>query len=376
MPGVDLSLTWPRLDATVVLESKELAGDEGKPALERPLFALVSLNDQTAPSAEVPWSQLFALSLRDKVEEPRVLSVGRHKDCEIRLADPRVSLMHFEITARRKFVDRVDMPGQLAYECALRDGSSNGTTINGRPVGKGNSSLLRSGDEICVLPAHRVGKDSMIAFLFRNMTEAFESPKEVRSLDLDELVLCPICMQPIYKCVALLPCLHNFCMACYSEWMLRKEDCPVCRREVNCVVKNHPMEAIVEAFLEACPERRRTAEEIEDMDARDHLKLGAGGKIVRNHCSVSISASHPLAVAESPPPPPAALSPQVDGAVATVGPPPEASSANIASSIAAQPRAREVAGGSRVASAREGLTTREPTTRASSGPGSQVCVLQ
>merc|ERR1712232_1537667 len=86
-----------------------------------------------------------------------------------------------------------------------------------------------------------------------------------------------------------MPCLHNFCMACYSEWMVRKEDCPVCRRKVTCVVKNHPMEAIVEAFLEASPERRRRPEELSDMDARDRLKLGAGGKVVRELCTVAAS---------------------------------------------------------------------------------------
>merc|ERR1712125_49067 len=158
--------------------------------------------------------------------------------------------------------------------------------INGRTVGKGNSEPLRCGDEICVLAANRVGQEKTISFLFRNTTELFESPNQVRRLDLEELVLCPICMQPIYKCVALMPCLHNFCMACYSEWMARKEDCPVCRRKVTCVVKNHPMEAIVEAFLEASPERRRRPEELSDMDARDRLKLGAGGKVVRELCAV------------------------------------------------------------------------------------------
>jgi hypothetical protein len=282
MPGLDASLSRPKLDTTLILDGKEADAEE---ASKCALFSLISLNAETAPSAEIPWSQLLALSLTPEAEVSRVLSVGRHKDCEVHLVDPRVSLRHFEIIARRKSCPNYGSE-PLLYECILNDLSSNGTSINGKTVGKGKSETLRSGDEICVLASHRVGQESTISFLFRNATELLENPSQVRRLDLEELVLCPICMQPIYKCVALMPCLHNFCMACYSEWMVRKEDCPVCRRKVTCVVKNHPMEAIIEAFLEASPERQRRPEELRDMDARDRLKLGAGGKVVRELCTV------------------------------------------------------------------------------------------
>mmetsp|Transcript_20463 Transcript_20463/g.36131 ORF Transcript_20463/g.36131 Transcript_20463/m.36131 type:complete len:354 (+) Transcript_20463:134-1195(+) len=276
------SLSRPKLDTTIIIDNE---GEDEKGQCS--LFALVSLNASTAPSIEVPWSQLLALSLSPD-KDPPVLTVGRHKDCKVQLSDPRVSLHHFEIVARRRCSPTDTTCESLTYECHLNDLSSNGTAVNGKTVGKNLSERLRSGDEICVLPTHKVGQDKRIAFIFRNTTEILGTPKEVKQLELDELVLCPICMQAIYKCVALMPCFHNFCMACYSEWMNRKDNCPVCRQKVTAVMKNHAMDGVVEAFLEAYPERRRSKEELEDMDARDRLRLCAGGKVVRDHCEVGI----------------------------------------------------------------------------------------
>mmetsp|Transcript_68490 Transcript_68490/g.155198 ORF Transcript_68490/g.155198 Transcript_68490/m.155198 type:complete len:344 (-) Transcript_68490:107-1138(-) len=292
-PELDASLTRPRLDATLVIDSAADDDSSHQQRQQSPLFALASLNTKTASSAEVRWSQLLALSLTPQ-DEP-VLTVGRHKDCGVHLEDPRASLLHFEVMAQRKGSESGAAPeaddcSELVYECFVRDCSSNGTAINGSIVGKGNSRQLRSGDEISVLPANRVGSDEMIAFLFRNTTESLSAPEEVRGLDLDELVNCPICMQVIYKCVALTPCSHNFCMACCSDWMRRKDECPVCRRSINAVMKNHPMDAVIEAFLNASPQWRRSEEELREMDARDQLRLGISGKLVRNVCTMDAPA--------------------------------------------------------------------------------------
>lgn len=287
MPDL-FNTTRTKLDTTLIIDGKI---EEDEKAHQCPLFALVSLNYLTAPSLEVPWSQLLALSISPE-KEPPVLSVGRHNDCTVQLADLRVSLHHFEIAARRKISPAGISTDAFAYDCFLNDLSSNGTSINGRTVGKGLSQQLRSGDEICVLPPHKVGQESRIAFVFRNATEALATP-EVKQLDLDELVVCPICMQSIYKCVALMPCFHNFCMSCYSEWMARKDECPVCRTNVTAVMKNHAMDAVIEAFLEAFPERRRTTAEMRDMDARDRLRLATGGKIVKDFCMVAPVGTRP-----------------------------------------------------------------------------------
>merc|ERR1712224_79904 len=103
---------------------------------------------------------------------------------------------------------------------------------------------------------------------------------EATELRLIEHVLCPICMLVIYKCVALMPCFHNFCSACYSDWMGCKSDCPVCRQGVRAVIKNRAMDEVIEALLEASPDNRRSPEEVADMDRRDMLKLGRDGNLV------------------------------------------------------------------------------------------------
>lgn len=367
---VNSTLSRPKLDATLVIESGPEEEQEGGKQQNCPLFSLASLNTRTAPSAEVRWSQLLALSLAPE-DEP-ILTVGRAKDCGVQLSDPRASTRHFEILARRRTAAggqgvgptqgpgttldsslgaTLQTPGPWTYECYLKDRSSNGTTVNGTIVGKGKSTQLRTGDEICVLPESRVGADDVISFIFRNTTESLAAgvdsasasapAEEKRTLELEELVVCPICMQAIYKCVALTPCSHNFCMACVSEWLSKKRsDCPVCRRPISAVMKNHPMDAVIEAFLDVSPQWRRSEEERQAMDARDELRLGPSGKWVREICEVGTTTA------------------AVGGPAAPPAQPPGGAPANAASAA--------TRGGSGRAS--------PPST--SGGVGSQICVVQ
>jgi len=338
---LNASLSRPKLDATLVLDNNEELDKKQQSAI----FALASLNTRTAPSAELCWSQLLALSLAPE-DEP-VLTVGRHKDCWVRLGDPRVSVNHFDIVARKACASEARVGiHELSYECCLIDRSSNGTTVNGDVIGKGKSVQLHNGDEICVLPASRVGPDETIGFLFRNTTETLSTQEgvEALALDLEELVLCPICMQAIYKCVALAPCSHNFCMACCSDWMRRKNDCPVCRRPITAVMKNHPMDSVVEAFLTAQPSRRRAPLELRDMDARDELWLGASGKLVRDICTMAspsalLVASPARSAAPSPAPVPVSA-PARSPAPAATGPAASAGTAAPAEAAPAAPAAQ------------------------------------
>ena len=43
---------------------------------------------------------------------------------------------------------------------------------------------------------------------------------------------CPICLQKI-KFKKTLPCSHNYCYECIKEWLIKNDDCPVCRRPSN-----------------------------------------------------------------------------------------------------------------------------------------------
>mmetsp|Transcript_69964 Transcript_69964/g.186424 ORF Transcript_69964/g.186424 Transcript_69964/m.186424 type:complete len:311 (+) Transcript_69964:109-1041(+) len=262
------------------------------------LFALISLNEGTAGSVEVPFRLLCQLSLAQT--EP-VISVGRLSSNTLRVEDRRVSSKHFQIQAKRS-------SKQLhVYSCELLDLSTNGTLVNNKVLGKGKTIALRSGDLIEVLPASTVSPGEQISFIFRNNTEALSGQLEVPgSLDpaaaqfadaLEQEVTCSICTDILYNAVALFPCLHNFCGGCFSEWMSRSHICPVCNTEFSSVVKNRALSSVVETFLKAHECRRRPAKELAELDAKDTLK---GDAYVRSKVAVA----PPGGVPEASPPPP------------------------------------------------------------------------
>jgi hypothetical protein len=172
-------------------------------------------------------------------------------------------------------------------------------------------------------------------------------------------------------------------MSCFSEWMTRKkDDCPVCRRVVTCIMKNHPMDAIIEAFLEACPERKRPSADLLDMDRRDQLRLSIGGKVVRDTCFVDTSTSTTAATNNATPPEPPTLAP-----IAAATPAATPAARRTAATLAPTPPSRTTVattGGATAAGASTGNTSAGATTSTSTGTtaarvaaaGSQVCAIQ
>mmetsp|Transcript_23903 Transcript_23903/g.20869 ORF Transcript_23903/g.20869 Transcript_23903/m.20869 type:complete len:180 (+) Transcript_23903:533-1072(+) len=84
--------------------------------------------------------------------------------------------------------------------------------------------------------------------------------------DLGEEMQCSVCIDYIYQCVTVVPCLHNFCAACYCDWTKKSNMCPSCRDEVTDVKKNPTINNIIDKFLQAHPEKKRSKEEYEEMD--------------------------------------------------------------------------------------------------------------
>merc|ERR1719498_147963 len=93
---------------------------------------------------------------------------------------------------------------------------------------------------------------------------------------LEEELTCPCCCGVFFRCTACLPCLHNFCAPCVSEWVRDKGECPVCRVPVTDLVRNCAIDGVVETLFEAFPERKRSACELEDLEARAEKILKAG----------------------------------------------------------------------------------------------------
>ena len=85
---------------------------------------------------------------------------------------------------------------------------------------------------------------------------------------LEEELTCPCCCGVFFRCTACLPCLHNFCAPCVSEWVRDKGECPVCREPVSYLVRNCAIDGVVETLFTAFPDRKRSKCEMEDLEAR------------------------------------------------------------------------------------------------------------
>jgi E3 ubiquitin-protein ligase CHFR len=84
----------------------------------------------------------------------------------------------------------------------------------------------------------------------------------------EENLTCGICHEILYRCVCLIPCLHNFCASCYSEWYERSTQCPSCRDQVTNIRINHAINNLVQTYLKVNPNKQRDAEELKEMDEK------------------------------------------------------------------------------------------------------------
>ncbi|ELU13559.1 hypothetical protein CAPTEDRAFT_218257 [Capitella teleta] len=99
-----------------------------------------------------------------------------------------------------------------------------------------------------------------------------EERKEKEDRDaLEETLICCICQELLHNCISLQPCMHSFCAGCYSEWMQRSKECPTCRLTVDRVNKNHIVNNLVEAYLASHPDKKRPAEDLAELDAKNKI---------------------------------------------------------------------------------------------------------
>ena len=207
-------------------------------------------------------------------------TVGRNSTNTIQIPDIRLSGVHCKI-----YKDSED-------NCWIEDLSSNGTFIENDKIGKGTKKKLVSGDKIYLLHQSKVKYEDILGYVFSSMIEDNNKLKKQREEDqkllleekkqtekalkfqedLGEEMRCCICIDYIYKCVTLIPCLHNFCASCFSDWMVKSQMCPQCREEVTDLKKNATVNNIIEKFMENNPSKKRPKEEYEEMDAKDKIK--------------------------------------------------------------------------------------------------------
>lgn len=206
--------------------------------------------------------------------------LGRNSTNDIAIPDIRLSGIHCKI-----YKDAED-------NCWIEDLSSNGTFIENEKIGKGSKRKLNSGDKIYLLHQSKVKAEDTLGYVFSSTLEESSKLKRQREEDMKKLaeekkqtekqmkfqedlgeeMRCCICIDYIYQCVTLIPCLHNFCAACFSDWMQKSHMCPQCREEITEVKKNPTVNNIIEKFMENNPTKKRPKEEYDEMNEKNKIK--------------------------------------------------------------------------------------------------------
>ncbi|CAD8179934.1 unnamed protein product [Paramecium octaurelia] len=232
------------------------------------------LDQAPVASSTQPWGKLISMngakvSSQDLFDNE--VTIGRMPTNKIIIPDNRLSGTHCNL--------KWDAANNIAQ---LQDLSTNGTFIGDQKIGKNNEIIVKNGDEIFILHKSKVPISDIIGF-----TLIIQQVKEVKvAAQLDEQqqkklqmmeemqddIHCPICDDVIFQCVSLIPCLHNFCGACFSDWMAKQKTCPSCRKEVQSVNKNPMVNNVVEKYLLMHPEKKRPPEEYKEMDEKNKIK--------------------------------------------------------------------------------------------------------
>jgi len=103
--------------------------------------------------------------------------------------------------------------------------------------------------------------------------------KKASARDVLEGVMCTICQEVLHRAVSINPCLHSFCSVCLGAWLSKPASggvkCPLCRKVVDSVARNPTVDGLIDGLLKAYPDRRRSADELKDLDDKDGLhKVG------------------------------------------------------------------------------------------------------
>jgi len=254
-------------------------------------FALIfpqekEMNIETTRNSSAAWGKL--VSINPRLENVDLIKpaykLGRLHSNEISIEDLRISGIHCTIQR--------DPSGQVT----LIDNSSNGTYIGDTKIGKGISKPLVSGKTFYLLHKSKVPKpedvlgytfvlnDTEVNPLKRERLEGKKEEELMASLSKsvkpaaqpssqapDENIVCKLCRGCIYKCVTTVPCLHNFCSGCYSEWMERCVECPECQKEVEEIKVNAFVDNMCKNFLEKNPGHKRTLQQYKELDLKNKI---------------------------------------------------------------------------------------------------------
>ena len=100
--------------------------------------------------------------------------------------------------------------------------------------------------------------------------ERKDIPKSSKDDELLEIISCSICSDVMHDCISVQPCLHCYCAGCYSEWMAKSDECPLCKKKVERIAKNHIVNNIIETYLKNNPEKKRSEKDLKELDKKNN----------------------------------------------------------------------------------------------------------
>ncbi|KAL0479112.1 hypothetical protein AKO1_007976 [Acrasis kona] len=288
-------LITPTLDTT-----SEVFGVNSDEELEEYILELVPIK-----------SSLFEV-IRVGKEKVHVGRKPEYDRC-CRFDDARISTTHCEF----------EQTDGVVY---IKDVSTNGTYINSKRLVRDEKVALNHGDELSFVvqtPNHKLKSGQPLPSYIVRYTSHNDSKKRKSSekaedepapkkpkTDLqnddetkrilalfgagsqddldddsqDELnkeLTCPVCADLFYKPLSVLPCLHNFCSPCLSDWDENNDTCPTCRIRYDDIRKNHNLNNLVEAYLKTKPSLNKSQEIIQQLESR--IKLTDEELLQRNN---------------------------------------------------------------------------------------------
>ncbi|KAL7672824.1 hypothetical protein ACOME3_007704 [Neoechinorhynchus agilis] len=75
--------------------------------------------------------------------------------------------------------------------------------------------------------------------------------------DIEESLKCAICLEIIYNCVTIHPCMHSYCASCLSRWYRKSTACPTCKQESLAASKNHMVNNVIINWMKLHPGKQK-----------------------------------------------------------------------------------------------------------------------
>ena len=239
----------------------------------------LSTRDEVNPVRKEAWGKL--ISLGTLVDNHSLFlstyNIGSNLENDIVIRDSNVEEFHCKIHMNEN------------AEFFITDLSEKGTFLEKEKIGKDNVKQIQSGDRFFLGNPTLMSFPDIIGFVFSAQKKSENQYKLERGSsdekitahsnqtpkmdsEVGEEMKCSICLDYIYQCATIIPCLHNFCSACLCDWIKDSDKCPQCRDTIIEIRRNTTFNSLIEKFLEKFPEKKRPEEEIENMNKRNCLK--------------------------------------------------------------------------------------------------------